>query len=85
MLYLSELDCVGIQVIYSMFFFMVLLIVLYVIFVQVWFDMDYKLMCLDYCLSFGVFLYYSNDFIMEVYDYIIGGFCNFFKLFFVKK
>lgn len=42
-------------------------------------------MCLDYCLSFGVFLYYSNDFIMEVYDYIIGGFCNFFKLFFVKK
>lgn len=86
MLHLSESDCVGIQVIYSMlFFFTVLSIALHVTFVQVWFDMDYKLMRLDYRPSSGAPPYYSNDPITEVHDYTIGGLCNPSKPFPVKK
>lgn len=45
-------------------------------FVQVWFDMDYKLMRLDYRPSDGAPPYYSNDSITEIHDYTIGGLCN---------
>lgn len=39
---------------------------------DVWFDMDYKLMRLDYRPSSGAPPYYSNDPITEIHDYTIG-------------
>lgn len=65
--------------------FTVLSIAWRVTFVQVWFDMDYKLMRLDYRPSSGAPPYYSNDPITEIHDYTIGGLCNPSKPFPVKK
>lgn len=67
------------------FLFTVLLIAWRVTFVQVWFDMDYKLMRLDYRPSSGAPPYYSNDPITEVHDYTIGGLWNPSKPLPVKK
>lgn len=58
------------------FLFTVLSMAWRVTFVQVWFDMDYKLMRLDYRPSSGAPPYYSNDPITEIHDYTIGGLCN---------
>lgn len=67
------------------FLFTVLSMAWRVTFVQVWFDMDYKLMRLDYRPSSGALPYYSNDPITEIHDYTIGGLCNPSKPFPVKK
>lgn len=62
-----------------MLFIYGLIIAWLVTLVQVWFDMDYKLMRLDYRPSYGAPPYYSNDSITEIHDYTIGGLCNLSK------